>query len=399
MTVFKTSVKIFGYVLVLLLFQELVLRFCFPIPEISNFDRVNYSALDSNQVTQKHLRNRTYFWQSSLDTDAVFDHYMNQYGFRDKEWTVKKKPSQKRVFFVGDSFTEGIMAEQGNDLVSWYESAANANGQRIDVMNAGMMGVGMNSYLQLIVDAVPIFKPDAVVLMLYANDFSERKIVLPKSRIQVKYYNFWKPRLWEIVSQMKAGYPLLFRWSLKRSPFLPAVPAANNPFTSREAELAPHVKPEILEAMKSGTFNCFVFNQIMYQEQVLKKPLSHYHSISFLKDFLHEQGTELLVSYIPYRAQVTSDYYRFEQSLCQIACPKELDLTTDQYQVHRTRLAEDCESLGVSFIDCYDTILSEEDKGNQLYWNYDDHMRVKGYRILGETLFKKSEHFISVLPN
>lgn len=372
------------------------MRVCFPLPELSNFDRVNYATLDSLQLAPKHLRNLTHYWQSAPDTNALFEHAMNLYGFRDKEWETQKPADKKRIFFVGDSFVEGIMAEQDHTLTCGFEAATiKEKCRETETFNCGMMGVGVNSYLQFIVDAVPIFKPDFVFLVLYSNDFSSRKPVIPTTRMEAEYHNPWIPRLWELVVQIKAGYPLLFRWNNEKRSFIPAVPAPNNPWTSQEAKLTPHVEPAIAEAMIKGTFNCFAYNQVLYQEQMLKRPVSLKEPLRFLKDFLFKHGSQLVVFYIPARSQVTNHYYPFEQSYCQLDCPDNLDLTLDEYQVHRKRLLTDCEALNVPCFDLTNAVAEQENEANRLYWNYEDHMRGKGYKFLGKTVFEKTYSIIA----
>ena len=98
------------YLSVLLLSQEIILRICFPIPELSNFDRINYMVLDQSEGRPKFLRNQTYYWQSSPDTVHRFVNEMNSHGFRYAEWTIEKDPTRKRLLVVGVSMLEGLMA-------------------------------------------------------------------------------------------------------------------------------------------------------------------------------------------------------------------------------------------------------------------------------------------------
>ena len=41
------------------------------------------------------------------------------------------------------------------------------------------------------------------------------------------------------------------------------------------------------------------------------------------------------------------------------------------------------------FIDLTPTVKRAEDSSNHLYWSYDDHMRGKGYLLLGNALWEK----------
>ncbi len=78
----------------------------------------------------------------------------NGYGFRDSEWTVKKATGKRRCLFVGDSFVEGIMAEQDQTIPEYFKKASSE--KNLEIINAGMLSVGMKQYLQFLADAVPI---------------------------------------------------------------------------------------------------------------------------------------------------------------------------------------------------------------------------------------------------
>ncbi len=382
-------IKYSTYVAVVVMIQELLFRLFFPIPELSNFDRINYTHLKTTSTSYSPLRNVTWTWQSSLDTPVVFSHYMNMYGFRDQEWAIEKHTHEKRYMFFGDSFTEGIMAVQGKDMVSKFQNLANSNGLKIEAFNAGMMGVGMNSYLNLIVDAVPIFKPDHAILTLYANDFTTKQITIPETRLLPEYYNGYTPRIIELVQQAVAERPILSRFSTKTRSLIPAVPASNNPWTDDEKTLKKHVSNEVAEVMKNGAFNCFIYNQLVYQEQMLKEPVSFKKELEFLKRFLNDQSIELSIVYVPYRNQVTKHYLPFERSYCLQDCSDEWDLTSDAYSGHRKQLVKDCKELDIHLIDLHNTILKEEKNGNHLYWNYDDHFKEAGYSLMATEIYRE----------
>ena len=89
------------YLIGVLLFIEIVLRICFPLPELENFNRINYQILDRQDDKTGYLRNINMIWKSSLDTNYAFKHQLNRYGYRDeKEWKVEKPANKKRVFMV-----------------------------------------------------------------------------------------------------------------------------------------------------------------------------------------------------------------------------------------------------------------------------------------------------------
>ncbi len=111
--------------------------------------------------------------------------------------------------------------------------------------------------------------------------------------------------------------------------------------------------------------------------------------------FAERHNANLLVAYLPLRNQVTNYYNQYERDLC-LTCPEDMDLTTDRYQIHIKQLTRICKSLEIPFYDLSNLIRIEEENGNHLYWNYDIHMRGKGYLTIGENLFTWWESLPSI---
>lgn len=379
----KKRIRIGLYFLGVIAFQEIALRLLFPIPEIINFDRVHYMVEDAGKEGAAHLRNLELYWESSPDTNAKFVHQLNRYGFRDDDWTVKKPEGKVRVVFFGDSFVEGVMAAQDETLPAYFAQLR----EDAEVMNAGLLGEGMDTYLQLAADIIPVFKPDLAFLCIYANDLGKEEAVkVPDYFLEPEYFNSWKPRALEIIDQMNSFGPLRMRGTTSERQLLPKVPEEANPWTKNEAELANHVNTDLATQMKAGTFNPFAANRLQKEEYHLKQFPNLGQSLPFFYDYCNKHETTPVVVYIPSRNQVTNHYLPFEKNLCQINCPDSLDLTTFNYQRHARIIGNMCKEIGIMFIDLTTIVRKEEAAGNHLYWNYDEHMRGKGYRRIAEEI-------------
>lgn len=374
------------YILCVFLFQELVFRLCFPLPEIENFDRSLYKG-DSNVTnSNKHLRNQNWYWESSVDTSVTFLHEMNNYGFRDKEWKIEKEEGKQRILFIGDSFIEGVMSAQDETIPKAFEDAAN---NEYEVFNAGILGKGLNTYLQVLSDMGPVYKPDVVFFCIYANDLGQKAPVIPEYYLEPTYFNSFKPRLLEILHQYKARGPVFFKWFKKERPYLPKVPSESNPWTTNESGLKKHVTPEIAHAMKEGKFNPHRTNAIFKEEHYLKQQPILGNMFPYLKYFSDKFNIELVIIYIPTRNQVTNHYYQFEKELSQLHFNEHTDLTAPKYQLHQQILKKESKQYGLQFIDLTEEIKTKELQGEHLYWNYDEHMKGEGYELLGKSILKQ----------
>lgn len=379
-------ISLFVYIIAVLLFLELILRFCFPIPELKNFNRAIYQVQAHDPSIPNYLRNIKMTWQSSLDTNHVFEHELNTYGYRDnKEWSQTK--SKRRILFLGDSFVEGMMSTQDKTMLSTFEDLAVTDGFDLECWNAGMMGIGFNEYLKFLRDFIPLFKPDEIFLVLFANDAPFQRAYLPGQKIKAKNYNVFTPRILVLIEEIKRDNPIPFRFFKEKRPFFKAVPDQGNPWTFHSEKLEKEVSPKIAAAMKKGEMNAFRVNWILEEEKFLKAPIQVEDKLSYLKALSTKYGCKLSLFYIPSRSQVSNYYYQFERQACLLKCPDFIDLTGPEYHQHAKQLELDCQKLNLPFYNFTSIVEREEKNGNHLYWNYDDHMRAKGYQLMGRAIY------------
>ena len=374
--------------LILLILQEVVFRVCFPIPEIKNFNRINYQILEPGPNRPPDIHNIKMGWTSSPDTAHQFIHSLNQYGYRDKFWSETKPSGSTRVMFVGDSFVEGMMSTQDKTVLTGFEEASNGS-MKLDLMNCGMMGIGINEYIKFMGQALPLFKPDHVVLVLYSNDIPFTNPYKPGKPAKARYNSAFTPRLKALYDYAQKDDPIPFRWSGDITPYYKAVPDKSNPWTFHEATYAEHVLPELADAMKKGEFNFYRTNWALEEAKFLAVPTSMKDKLTTIKQLCALTETQLTVYYVPSRVQVSTYYYQFDRKSCLVNCPDMLDLTGPEYRVQPELLAKECEALGIHFFDLTDEVEAEEDAGNHLYWDYDDHMRSKGYLFLGRNMWEQ----------
>jgi lysophospholipase L1-like esterase len=379
--------QLVAYIILLFIFQEIFFRLIFPIPEVSNFDRVKYMELMNHFVEADYSRNQTWHWQSSLDTAVVFDHNMNLYGFRDKEWDLQKSAGKKRILFIGDSFVEGLMAADDEQITDYYKQQDIDD--EYDVLNAGIAGIGLNVHLQLSADIIPMLKPDIAVLCLYANDMGKNAPIVPSHFLEPEFYDLLTPRIIEIIHQINYHGPLLPRWGGKDRNYFKAIPDSTNPWTFYETLFLNKIESEVGNEMKAGKFNPFLVNNFLMAEKFLSNPALLGETVPFFQYVCKKNRVKPIIVYIPSRNQVTSFYYEFEKKMCFKNTADTLNLTTEVYNQHQKKIAKQCADFKIKFIDLTNLVKSHEDQNNHLFWNYDQHMKAKGYKVLGEGLFKK----------
>jgi lysophospholipase L1-like esterase len=366
----------------LLVLQEAALRFFFPLPEIASLNRIRYMRLAAGDA-RLPLRSLRILWQSAPD-GARFEHGLNAYGFRDREWRLAREPGVARVLFVGDSFVEGTMAGDDETIPRVFAAEAARAGRRLEALDFGVMGADLSHYAQLVDDVTPLFAPDAVVLVLFANDLPPPAVAVERAPAQ-RFPQAW-PRLAVVAGMLARGEMPPTRLRLRVVPY--HVPASDprHPWHGREAELRARLRPDLAQAVIDGRFNAYRVGGAGYLVPGLRSGIELERPLRFLARVTARHGGRLFVAYLPDRTQVSDRYDAFETALG--AAPADLAaLRTPELQRHARELARDCASAGVAFLDLTPVLRAREAGGERLYWDYDDHLRAEGYALVARTLF------------
>jgi hypothetical protein len=378
------------FILVLLLVplaaQEAMFRFVFPLPEILNFNRSLYTA---DQHTRGFMMWNAFRWNSWPDR-ASFVVNLNGYGFRGEDPDIERRPGTDRVLFIGDSFTEGFMATDDETIPRGFARAARSGGWRLEALNLGMGAADISNYSVLARDAVPLFRPDAVVLIIYADD------LLPvafgpdwwSDPIRPVRLNRWMPRAIQVIRRRLAREPVPRRWRSEPEFFIPVVPHPANPWSdpARAGLYAAFVDPGMAEAMRRGGLNPFLVNYLSYQENVLQWSVDVTKPLSAFRDYVTARKASMFVVFIPYSTQVSDYYVPF---MTKFSRRKDIrSLRGPKYRRSADALRRSCALLGIPFYDTTPLLVDLESRGRHAYWEYDGHLRGNVYLLLGQAVYK-----------
>ena len=372
------------------LLQELLLRWAFPLPEATHFNRIQYSSI----VVSKELRegapiaHRAFVWAS--DPDGIESvQRLNLYGFRDRTWAVRPDPARTRVMFVGDSFVEGLSVPLDRTMPRSFEREAQAAGLHLEVMNLGVAAADLHDYFRLVRDGVPLFRPRHLLLVLYANDLPGRPFdpAWLAGGPPPEFASPYLPRAAAVVARLLRGRPVPKRWLGEPFPFLGAVPDPANPFSQPEwtARFAPFVAEPIARAMRAGRFNPHVVNEDLFYRDSLLEPCDPSARLAALQKFLTAHETRLFLIYLPSRGQVSDRYGPFQSEYS--VTRNVSSIKGERFQQHAATLARTCDRLGIPFLDLTPSMRSAEEQGTPLYWNYDEHLRPEGTALAAKAIF------------
>lgn len=96
----------------------------------------------------------------------------NAEGFHDTEWVLEKPPGTRRLFVLGDSFTESPRVPLAETFVQRVQAGLNADapdGARHELYSIARGGWGTSKQLEWLTRMLP-HDPDAVLLVYFIND-------------------------------------------------------------------------------------------------------------------------------------------------------------------------------------------------------------------------------------
>lgn len=380
---------------------ECAARWIFPQPEISNWNRIDYTplglfgGLDSESLagtaaetlryaTRGPLRNIEIAWISS--PDRIYEvHRLNLYGFRGPEFPIEKRAGATRVVFLGDSFVEGFGAGEEETLPRVFERLA---GDEVEVLNLGVGGADLASTARLARSAIPLLEPDVVILVVAWNDLPAPAPVPPDAEFVPERTPWWRPRLLEVALDLAAGRPPALFYHRGPVPFFLPAPHPSNP-TSHPADEA-GIDPEILAAMKRGHFNPYLRNgAALFEKSRLlsfRGDASGAAQIDSILDAARASGARVLAAYAPAHVTLSDVYHPLWN---QLGAPfTRASLVRPEFQRERRHLASLFAARGVPFVDPTDALLAEEAAGTRLFAGYDGHFNPAGYTRLAELIFE-----------
>lgn len=227
----------------------------------------------------------------------------NRYGMHWRDVEAKKPARLRRIAFLGDSFAFGCWARDvEHSMVGVFE--AGLNRERLEALNFGVGGYGLDDMELLLREEVAGFGPDWVVVLLFTgNDFRDTWLGLDKQRIENGTAVMRRDVLEERVPE-----------SLRRQPFATS-PAAADPSRVRTALKRFATFRLLLPALGLDSpwvdfsvnrrFTSFSFWSLVPPDALaLRARAEALATLERMAGFSREHGARLAVVTIPFREQV-----------------------------------------------------------------------------------------------
>lgn len=379
--------------------QEMVFRLIFPLPAISNFNRIDYTRLAAFSST---FRDSEYSGLSNVgirfesEPDGFdFIHTLNLNGFRTPDFDVEPPRNCRRIVFIGDSFTEGHGTSDQDTIPARFADEIAAQ-MPVEVINLGISGSDVIEYESLLLDTCEGLKHiDTVFLILCYNDLPMPRIVWDAKGVLVKEFEEskrWVPRSLAAAYRLAQGRTLPTRFYSGPHPFLAAVPARNNPFSDPDNDPPQRINPAILDAMRRGKFNPWLAGSGLAILDGLRIDLSEDQRtemhLRYCANLCKRANAKLMIVYVPYYAVANSQYLRFSRKLGGPDFDENQSLEGPEFRRQQAHLSEVTHKLGIPFLDTTDLLSHAEKTVGHMFWPYDNHCNPEGYRLIARAAAK-----------
>jgi lysophospholipase L1-like esterase len=332
----------------------------------------------------------------------------NSLGFRDREFAVKKT-AKVRILAIGDSFTFGFGVEGNQAWPKVLEARLRAAGEDVEIANLGRPGSSPRGYAAVAEKAIPVLKPDFVIVaMLQGDDLGQ--LALPPggdSQAEVRWTN-------------NAGteYPRLRRVMAPLFPHLLALAdAMQEPEMyfrwQRDArELLAHMSPvhkarfekldaRVRQAFVDGELNpALVLLSISRPDYFLStmnvdSPETRHltdemaHQLSRIETAARASGAAVVVVSVPYGIYVSRSSFQTRQQLGFEAVPEMLTTNAADEAVRRASAI-----AGLPFHQVTEAF-RQASLQRDLFFELDGHFNAAGHARFAELLAPEIEKMIS----
>jgi lysophospholipase L1-like esterase len=318
---------------------------------------------------------------------------INNLGFRDRDLAVRRTGA-KRVLAIGDSFTYGWGVDAEDSWPKAMERELRQGGLNVEVANLGAPGAGPREYAALAERAIPLLRPDLIVVaVLQADDLfqaAESPAERPETASQrvLRAFRAFYPNLMQMVSPLDTKQvhvskeELRATWRKQVQDFLGQMTAAekarfeNLSSQVRAAYQAGGLNPGLLYmAMRHGEFlmeTCDVAGKGRRGIEETAKELVK------IRQYAERAHADLLVLPVPYRAYVS---LRDQAEMAGLGFHVEEEMLS--WSTPDEAIQEACQGAQVQFLSVT-AEFRERGRANDLYFKWDGHLNKAGHGAFGE---------------
>lgn len=309
-----------------------------------------------DRIAGTEFNRRGYFFAMPPSTTLVFDTRefqgvatISAQGLRNEPISMPKSPDTFRILALGDSFTFGWGVDLADSWPKLVENKLRSMGKNIEIINAGVPGIGLRR-MRLVCRAYKDqFDVDAVILGIHTDDLYQAA-ALSSSITPLKQFAL---DTWQTLSRVSER--IIEKGDTSSDTALGKVIELSSVWKKRVAEslkqnptLLLTVAPELRSDFLSGKINPYLVyiasSDPEYLTYVLTPQLLNFavDSVDARLDRIDERclkDTPTMVVYIPSPSLISKEYQLFRQKLGFVEDEKLLTIPIDQplYELSQER--------------------------------------------------------------
>lgn len=318
---------------------------------------------------------------------------INALGFRDRE-TPLEKTGTYRIVAIGDSFTYGWGVNLEDTWVKQLEKRLREQGLDVEVLNLGKPAAGPNEYAAIATAAIPVLKPDMVIVCCLAGDdvnqvsdisnpFLWARLRFPNLLHAVRY---WRNRK----VQETAAIPPTRTAEDTRKGYAQVAQQLLDEFTPEQRARYDRLEDAVKESFLAGTLNPWLIGHstggpdyflhtldLTTLTDAIKGMAKAFRTI---RSVARRHDAHALVLSIPEGFYVNREAYANVQRIGFLAAPEMLESNTADEAV-----AAACRKAGLPFGSVTEGFRQRKDEPG-LYFEFDRHMTAKGNALYAELI-------------
>lgn len=326
----------------------------------------------------------------------------NSLGFRDREFDLKKKATV-RVLAIGDSFTFGWGVNVEQSWPKVLESSLRAKGYDVEIANLGEPGAAPDKYADIAERAVPVLKPDLIVVgITQGDDLAQlgQPAIAPAAGTDRKQAGIVKRILWRlypyslsVIEGRKELPPLREAWKSDAERLIEKL-------TPEQKARLDKLDPQVKQMLQNGELNPALMEsaltqpeylmQTIYLDQADTKSLitKMAEHLKRIAEAAQANNARVLVVSVPYGAYVSQKDFDTRRRIGFVLAPGILESRAPDEAIKMA-----CDSQKLPFASVTDEIRLAA-KHENLYYDFDGHFNSAGYKTFAELLTPAVEQAI-----
>ncbi len=317
----------------------------------------------------------------------------NAEGFIGRDYEVKKPEKVVRVALLGDSMVEATQADYETTFAYLLEQELNRQDRgatKYEFMNFGVGGQGTMEEIVRYQYYISKYRPDVVMLFFISNDFENNQYYLDKRDLILARDPNWMniEQVDANFKQNRRDFKYLILKNFRSVQYLDKKVRQNAFLEKLAVRIGLHDAGVIGLPQEGIHPRFFVYQEPLPETHKIVYDFS-YELLQFLEDLTAQNGSKLIVAYLPEAIQV-------DEQIWQVARQETPALQRYVWNFDQPNqfFAENLETAGIPFLDFNPVFRSHylANPAAPLYnfrgKNADGHLNEAGHRLVSEIIIK-----------